>query len=73
MKLPSSVQKSLKQNNYNTTVVNLLSEELDGEKLRYGLHHSYTNKNKYIKRDIAVEFETLATTLDTFVNHSSKL
>ena len=50
-----------------------MSEELDDEKLRYGLHHSYTNKNKYIKCDIAVEFETLATTLDTFVNHSSKL
>ena len=45
---------------------------MDVEKLRYGLHHSYTNKNKYIKRDIAVEFETLATILDPFVNQSSK-
>ena len=45
---------------------------MDVEKLRYGLHHSYTNKNKYIKRDITVEFETLATILDPFVNQSSK-
>ena len=48
-----------------------MSDELDVEKLRCGLHHSYTNKIKYIKRDIAVEFETLATTLDPFVNYSS--
>ena len=49
-----------------------MSKELDAEKLRHGLHHSYTNKNKYIKHDIAVEFEILATILDLFVNQSSK-
>ena len=38
----------------------------------YGLHHSYTNKNKYMKHDIAVEFEILSTILDPFVNQSSK-
>ena len=65
-------QKPFKRNNYNIPVVSLSSEELDVEKLRYGLHHSYTNKNKYIKRDIAVEFESLATILDPFVNQSSK-
>ena len=65
-------QKPIKRNDYNIPVVNLWSEELDVEKLRYGLHHSYTNKNKYIKRDIAVEFESLATILDPFVNQSSK-
>ena len=65
-------QKPFKRNDYNILVVNLSSEELDVEKLRYGLHHSYTNKNKYIKRDIAVEFETLATILDSFVNQGSK-
>ena len=37
-----------------------------------GLNQSYTNKNKYIKRDIAVEFETLATILDPFLNQSCK-
>ena len=65
-------QKPFKRNDYNIPVVNLLSEELDVEKLRYGLHHSYTNKNKYIKRNIAVAFESLATILDPFVNQSSK-
>ena len=53
-------------------VVNLSSEESNVENLRYGLHHSYTNKSKYIKHDIAVEFETLATILDPFVNQNSK-
>ena len=65
-------QKLFKRNDYNIPVVNLLSKELDVEKLRYGLHHSYTNKNKYIKHDIAVEFESLGTILDPFVNQSSK-
>ena len=65
-------QKSFKWNDYNIPAVNLSSEELDVEKLRYGLHHSYANKNNFIKRDIAVEFETLATALEPFVNHSSK-
>ena len=40
--------------------------------LRYGLHHSYADKNKYLKCDIAVEFETLATISDPFINQSSK-
>ena len=65
-------QKSFKRNDYNIVVVNLSSEESDVENLRYGLHHSYTNKSKYIKHDIAVEFETLATILDPFVNQNSK-
>ena len=65
-------QKPFKRNDYNIPVVNLSSEELDVEKLRYGLYHSYTNKNKYIKRDIAVKFETLATILDPFLNQNSK-
>ena len=33
---------------------------------------AFTNKNKYNKGDLAVEFETLATILDLFVNQSSK-
>ena len=41
-------------------------------KLNYGLHHSYTIKNKDVKHGIAVEFETLAIILDPFVNKSSK-
>ena len=65
-------QKSFKRNDYNILVVSLSSEELGVGKLRYGLHHSYINKNNYVKHDIAVESETLATILDSFVNQSSK-
>ena len=65
-------QKPFKQNDYNVPVVNVSSEELDVENLRYGLHHSYANKNKYIKRDIAVEFEILTAILDPFLNQSAK-
>ena len=52
------------------TIVNKSSEELNVRKLKYGLHHSYANKYKYIKRDIAVAFELLATILNPFVNQS---
>ena len=51
---------------------NLSSEDLDTKPLKYGLHHSFTNKNKYVKRNIAVELESLATSLEKFVDQSLK-
>ena len=40
--------------------------------LKYSLHHSFTDKNKYVKRNIAVELESLAASLDEFVDQSLK-
>ena len=42
------------------------------ELLKYGLHQSFTDKFKHIKRNIAVEFEALSSKLDPFVNDDSK-
>ena len=53
-------------------VINLSSEDLDMKPLKYGLRHSFTNKNKYVKRNIAVELESLATSLDKFADQSLK-
>ena len=38
--------------------------------LRYGLHRSFTDINKSVKRTVAVELETLARVLDTQVTHT---
>ena len=40
--------------------------------LKYELHHSFVNKNKYVRRDLAIEFEVLAEKLDRFVDHEKK-
>ena len=42
------------------------------ELLKYGLHQSFRDKFKHIKRNIAVEFEALSSKLDPFVNDDSK-
>ena len=40
--------------------------------LKYGLHHSFIDKNRFIKRHLGVEFESLASSVDTFVPPESK-
>ena len=49
-----------KQSRYNIPVINLSSHEIKTEGLKYGLHHSFVDKNKYVKQNIAVELEYLA-------------
>ena len=36
---------------------------------RYLLHHSFTDKNKSVKRNVAVDLETLTRVLDVHVIH----
>ena len=36
------------------------------------LHHSYVDKNKNVKRNVATEFESLLIILDKYINPSSK-
>ena len=69
-KLISSKKSNKKKDSYTVPVINLSSEDLDTKPLTYGLQHSFTDK--YVKRNIAVELESLATSLYKFVDHSLK-
>ena len=40
--------------------------------LKYSLHQSFTDKNKFVKRNVAVELEALAASLDHYVEESDK-
>ena len=71
-KLISSKKSSKKKDSYTIQVINLSSEDLDTKPLKDGLHHNFTDKKKYIKRRIAVELKSLATSLDKFLDHSLK-
>ena len=48
---------------FSVPIINLSSyKDINVNELRYGLKHCYVNKNKYIKRDLYVELENLAST-----------
>ena len=53
-------------------VINLSSQVLDAKPLKYGLCQSFTDKNKFIQRNVAVELEALAASLDHSVKQSDK-
>ena len=57
-------QKPVNRDNYNIPVDNLSSYELDVSGLKYGLHQNVADKNRHIKRNLAVEFEALSSKLD---------
>ena len=58
---------------FTVPIINLSSfEDLDTSVLRYGMNYSFVNKNRFIKRDIAVELENLATILDKEVPSENK-
>ena len=52
--------------------MNLSKENINTAPLGYGLHHSFTDKNKHVKRNVAVELETLARILDADVTPTEK-
>ena len=53
-------------------VKNLSDYDTDTSSLKYGLRHSFIDKNKFIKRDLAVEFESLVTTADKLITLEQK-
>ena len=53
-------------------VINLSTQVLDTKPLKYGLHQLFTDKNKFVKRNVAIELETLAASLDHYVKQSNK-
>ena len=57
---------------YQVVVINLSSQVLDTKRLKYRLHQSFTDKNKFVKRNVAVEIEALAASLDHYVKQSDK-
>ena len=44
--------------------MNLYTENSDTEPLRYRLHHSYVDKKKNVKRNVATELESPSINLD---------
>ena len=53
-------------------VKNLSDYDVHTSSLKYGLNHSFIYKKKFIKRDLAVEFESLVTTVDELVTPEQK-
>ena len=53
-------------------VINLSSQVLDTKPLKYGLHQSFTDQNKFDKRNVAVELEALAASLNHYVEQPNK-
>ena len=60
---------------YQVPVINLSSRELlpnELKQLSFGLDHSFIDKNKHVKKNLAANMEVLATTLDGDVKNDSK-
>ena len=53
-------------------VKNLSDYDIDTSSLKYGLNHSFIDKNKFIKRDLAVQFESLFRSVDELVTQERK-
>ena len=52
--------------------MNLSSASLDLSLLKYGLCQSFVDKHKYVKQNVAVEMESVALSLDNYVDVSMK-
>ena len=65
-----------KQSSYNSgkvPIINLLSgQSIDISPFEHGLKQCFEEKNKYIKKDIAVEFETLCSSVDKDISPDDK-
>ena len=71
-KLISNKKSNKKKDSYTVPVINVSSKDLDTKRLKYGLHCSFTGKKKYVKQNTALELESLGTSLDKFLDQSSK-
>ena len=65
-----------KQSSYNYSkvpIINLSSvQSIDISSLEHGLKQCFVDKNKYIKKDVAVEFETLCSSIDKDISLDDK-
>ena len=60
------------RHSYQVLVINLSSKGLDTKPLKFDLHQSFTDKNKFVKRNVAVEVEALADFLDHYFEQFDK-
>ena len=67
-----SLKVLISRDSYQVPVINLSSQVLDTKPLKYGLHQSFTDKNRFVKRNAAVELEALAASQDHYVEQSDK-
>ena len=58
--------------NYQVPIINLSDFEINTNCLKYGFNHSFVDKNRFIKRDLHIELEPLASSIDTFVPQECK-
>ena len=49
---------------YQVPIINPSNYDMGSSCLKYGLHHSSIDKNRFIKRNLGVEFESLVTNVD---------
>ena len=57
---------------YQVLIINLSDYDIDFSCLKYGRHHSFIYKSRFIKQDLGVELETLAANVDEFVSPEVK-
>ena len=60
--------KLKEQVSYQVPTINLSNYETDSSCLKYGLHHSFIDKIRFIKRGLGIELESLAANVDEFVS-----
>ena len=59
--------KPIKTFSYSVPIVNISTQDLNTEPLKFGLHHCFVDKNKYTKQNIAMEMENVATNADKYI------
>ncbi|XP_066926368.1 uncharacterized protein [Clytia hemisphaerica] len=64
--------QSSKKDNFQVPIINLSGQDLNHECLRYGLNHCFIDKNKFVKKDLAIELEHLAEQTDEFIDDNKR-
>ena len=65
-------QKPLLQQTFQVPIINLSLEDLNLDCLKYGLQHSFIDKNKFVRKELAVEFELFAEKADKMVDNEKR-
>ena len=65
-----SIKDLKKRGSYQVPIINSLFQVLDTKPLKYRLHQTFTDKNTFFKRNLAVELEALAASLYYYIKQS---
>ena len=57
---------------YQAPIINLSDYDNDFSCLKYGLHHSFIDKHKFLKRYLHAQLESLIANVDVFVSPEKK-